>query len=156
MPDFNKKTLTNVACRKLRASKDDGWEFIYATPGAASYSCCYIDSLPEFDGMLDCVDTVWSAEKISEIESSGRDLTDDEFRQWQKIRAMQIAKDCDESASTVWITPIEIRGEVAGYAVFTMSNGAAAEDSPQVWDVFATHTEALNDLLGEAAVWPVD
>jgi hypothetical protein len=147
----NEKKIYKLALQRMRESKGDDWGFIYQTPGAINLSCCFFDSFQDFDGIYEDIGLPWSEEKMREIDSSGRDLTLEEFNEWRIRKCLESAINCDESAATVWITPVEIDSEIASYAVFVVNNGCAPEDEPSVWGVFVTVEDALR-ALGEVAV----
>ncbi len=155
MPAVNEKKLQKVALERMRESKGDGWGFVYTTPGAVGLSCCFFDIFQYFDGIYEDIGLPWSEARMLEIDSSGRDLTPDEFKEWRIRRCLQSAINCDESAATVWVTPVEIDAEIAGYAVFVSNNGCAPEDEPSIWGVFAAVEDALKGLAEVAVVMPV-
>lgn len=152
MSFINEKKVYELALQRMRDSRDDGWEFLYETPGAFVYSCCFLDSFQDFDGIFEDIGLPWSEEKMLEIGSSDRDLTPEEFNEWRIRRCCKSAIDCEESAVTVWVTPIEVDSLIAGYAVFVQSNGGAPEDEPTVWGIFETVEKALNELMKVAVV----
>ncbi len=154
MNEFKRARIKKIALQRMRDSANDSdrWSFVYVIDGAVSYSCCFFEKFQEFDGIIENIGISWSQDKIDKILDDVAELSSSEFAEWQRSRCIYAATNCDESASTVWITPVRIKNVVEGYAVFISENGGAAEDEPSLWDVVEEIEDALADLREVAIV----
>jgi hypothetical protein len=153
--DFEKQqNLKEAALHRMRECGADGeeWGFVYNTVGATNYSCCFFDAFSEFDGLIEELLLPWSHEKIDKIRQGKLDLAAEDLKDWQHSRCIYAASNGEESAASVWITPLEIERDIKGYAVFICPHGGAAEDEPALWGVFDTIENALTDLSEVAIV----
>ena len=146
--------LTEAALHRMSECGEDEeqWGFIYNTVGATNYSCCFFHAFSEFDGVIEGLLLPWSYEKIDEIVKGNLDIAPEDFKEWQRTRCMYAVSNGDESAASVWITPLEIERDITGCAVFISSHGGTAEDEPALWGVFDTVEKALSDLREVAVV----
>ena len=151
MDQITKRRLERIAWNHANSSRDheENWSFLFRKEGAVSYSFFPLSGLDDwdFDGDADGLDLPWTPDRVEEIEA-GADPTEAEFEQWRWAKCKSLADGTDWTW-VVWIVPLRVEGEVAGYAAFLCSPDA---DDPSLHGVFPTCEDAERALSHEGAL----
>jgi hypothetical protein len=151
MDPIVRRRLERIAWNHANASRnhDEAWSFLFQTEGAVSYNYFPLSGLDcwEFDGDLDGLELAWPAERIEEIVE-GADPDEKELDQWRWAKCRSLADGTDWTW-IVWIVPLRVEGEIAGYAAFVSSSD---DGDPTIKDVFQTREDAERTLSEEGVL----
>ncbi|MER8570653.1 hypothetical protein NKH19_00640 [Mesorhizobium sp. M1338] len=110
-----------------------GWA-AFKTAGTVGYFFCPFPEVEAFDGDLEGLNLAWKPERVTQIDEGG-DLTPVEFAEWRRAYCDQQVEAGADSVWPVWIVPIRLEGQIAGYASFQ-------HDDPTLGGVYDTIEQA--------------
>src|SRR5579871_622776 len=115
-----RSNLEKLAVRRAAETADDEepWSFLYRTEGAVGGLFCPWSETEdyEFDGNTG-LDLPWTQDRREAIANGEADPTDEELLQWRRALALHFAHGT-ESCAPIWIVPLRLDAEIAGYALF--------------------------------------
>ncbi|MER9580474.1 hypothetical protein [Mesorhizobium sp. M0276] len=148
MDDVQRRRLERIAWNHAAAATRDDeerWPFLFQTEGAVGYLFCPFPEVEAFDGDLEGLNLAWKPERVAQIDDGG-DLTSVEFAEWQRAYCDQQVVAGADSVWPVWIVPIRLEGQTAGYATFLSQH-----DDPTLGGVYETVEQAEAALSGQGA-----
>src|SRR5437016_1975551 len=91
----SRSTQRRPLSERVTASADDEeqWSFLFRTEGAVNLLYCPWSATEdyEFDGDIEGLDLPWSPDRRRLIEDGEATPDDEELRQWQRAKALELA-----------------------------------------------------------------
>ncbi|TPN41376.1 hypothetical protein [Mesorhizobium sp. B1-1-6] len=148
MDTVQRQRLERIAWNRATATRnnDERWSFLFRTQGRIGYFFCPFPAVDQFDGDLEGLNLSWKSRRVAQIDA-GADLTSEEYGEWRRAYCDRQVETGADGVWPVWIVPIRLEGQIAGYATFLCQ-----QDDPSLGGVYETIEQAEAVLSEQGAL----
>ncbi|MDE3237867.1 MAG: hypothetical protein KGN33_02780 [Paracoccaceae bacterium] len=150
--------LKRVALANLEESRegDERWSYLFRTPDAQEINIIDKDAIEGFAFEPEELGRTIAVEldpvRLEELQSGISLPTEMELESFRGALAQHKLDTWDADVRQIFIVPVSIEEQVAGFAVFDCGRTFEMHD-PRLLGVFRAREQAVNEIQARAAVW---